>query len=181
VVDDLSGPMFREVLAAWPDLVAVEMESLGTFLAAEDARQRARPAAFATIRGISDLPRDAAKLPAKAISYTTLRAVVKARKTVQMATNGRTYTWYNTNQLLGSYDGAIGIKTGTGTSAGPCLIFAAKRNGRTVVGVLLHSSTSAKRYTDAARMLDYAFRTGSSSTSASTMRLRSLPAPAQKD
>jgi nucleoside phosphorylase len=58
VVDDLSGPMFREVLAAWPDLVAVEMESLGTFLAADDARQRARPAAFATIRGISDLPRD---------------------------------------------------------------------------------------------------------------------------
>jgi nucleoside phosphorylase len=58
VVDDLSGPMFREVLAVWPDLVAVEMESLGTFLAAEDARQRARPAAFATIRGISDLPRD---------------------------------------------------------------------------------------------------------------------------
>ncbi|MDX6347232.1 MAG: hypothetical protein QOF84_2022 [Streptomyces sp.] len=126
-------------------------------------------------------PRDAAKLASRAISYKTLRTVVKSRKTVQKATNGRTYTWYNTNQLLGSYDGAIGIKTGTGTSAGPCLIFAAKRNGRTVVGVLLHSSTGAKRYTDAARMLDYAFGTSSSSSSASTMRLRSLPAGAQKD
>ncbi|WP_369275938.1 D-alanyl-D-alanine carboxypeptidase family protein [Streptomyces sp. R11] len=122
-------------------------------------------------------PRDAAKLAAKALTYSTLRTVVKAKSTVQTATNGRTYTWYNTNKLLGSYVGAIGIKTGTTTPAGPCLIFAATRNGRTVAGVVLNSSTLDTRFTDAAKMLDYAFDTNI----ASTMRLRTLPDGAQRD
>jgi serine-type D-Ala-D-Ala carboxypeptidase (penicillin-binding protein 5/6) len=125
-------------------------------------------------------PRDAATLARKALTYSALRGVVKTQKTVQKATNGRTYTWYNTNKLLGSYSGTIGIKTGTGTSAGPCLIFAATRGGRTIVGVLLHSSSGDARYTDATKMLNYAFKTPGSST-AGTLKLRSLPADAQRD
>lgn len=121
--------------------------------------------------------RDLAILASKAMTHSVLRTVVKSRSTVQKATNGRTYTWYNTNLLLGSYDGAIGIKTGTGTAAGPCLVFAARRDNRTVVGALLNSSSGERRYTDAARLLDYAFGT----TTATPMRLRSLPAGAQHD
>ena len=86
----------------------------------------------------------------------------------------RTYTWYNTNQLLGSYKGAIGIKTGTGTKAGPCLVFAATRGDRTFVGVVLNS---ADRYADAEKMLDFGF----GSSTAQTMQLRSLPAGAERD
>jgi D-alanyl-D-alanine carboxypeptidase (penicillin-binding protein 5/6) len=126
-------------------------------------------------------PRDMAKLGRKLLSYSVLRTVVKTQKSVQKATTSsggtRTYTWYNTNKLLGSYSGAIGIKTGTGTAAGPCLLFAATRNGRTVIGVLLNSSTTTQRFTDAARMLDWAFGT----STASTMQLRTLPAGAQRD
>lgn len=101
--------------------------------------------------------RDATVLATKALTYRTLRTVVAAKRTVQTATNGRTYTWYNTNQLLGTYEGALGIKTGTGSSAGPCLVFAARRDGRTVAGVVLNSATSSTRYEDATEMLDYAF------------------------
>jgi D-alanyl-D-alanine carboxypeptidase (penicillin-binding protein 5/6) len=122
-------------------------------------------------------PRDAAMLASKALTFQTLRTVVKTQKAVKTATNGRTYTWYNTNQLLGSYDGAIGIKTGTGTLAGPCLIFAARRDGRTIAGVVLNSSSADQRYDDAAEMLDYAFGT----SSARTMKLRSLPEGTQTD
>ncbi|MDX3072020.1 D-alanyl-D-alanine carboxypeptidase family protein [Streptomyces sp. MI02-7b] len=125
-------------------------------------------------------PRDAAVLARKAMSYANFRDVVKTAKSVQKATNGRTYTWYNTNKLLGAYSGAVGVKTGTGTSAGPCLIFAATRNGRTIVGVLLHSSTGDNRFADATKMLNYAFGT-SSRSAAGTLRLRSLPAGAQRD
>lgn len=119
-------------------------------------------------------PRDLAKLARHALQKKTFRDVVKAKSTKQKATNGRTYTWYNTNQLLGSYNGAVGVKTGTGTAAGPCLVFAATRNGRTVAGVVLNDS---KRYTSAAKMLDWAFR----SDSARTMKLRQLPSGAQRD
>ncbi|MFM9368867.1 D-alanyl-D-alanine carboxypeptidase family protein [Streptomyces sp. Da 82-17] len=123
-------------------------------------------------------PKDLAKLAGHAVKNSTFRTVVKAKSTQQKAPAGsggtRTYTWYNTNKLLGSYKGAIGIKTGTGTSAGPCLVFAATRGDRTLVGAILNDSN---RYADAAKLLDHGFK----SNSAKTMRLRQLPSGAQQD
>ncbi|GAB2609409.1 serine hydrolase [Streptomyces capparidis] len=119
-------------------------------------------------------PRDMAKLARHAMQKKTFRDVVKKKSSKQKATNGRVYTWYNTNKLLGSYNGAVGIKTGTGTKAGPCLVFAATRNGRTVAGVVLND---ANRFRSAARMLDWAYGTNQ----ASYMKLRQLPAGAQQD
>lgn len=117
-------------------------------------------------------PRDLAKLARHAMGSSTFTAVVKSTSTKQTASNGRVYTWYNTNKLLGSYSGAVGIKTGTGTAAGPCLVFAAKRGTRTVVGVVLND---ANRYTDAKKMLDWAYG------SQTSMKLRQLPQGAQQD
>ncbi|MER8068949.1 serine hydrolase [Streptomyces sp. NPDC094034] len=123
-------------------------------------------------------PRDLAKIAQYAMKNSTFRAVVKAtsyKSTAPTSTGGtRTYTWYNTNQLLGSYSGAIGIKTGTGTAAGPCLVFAATRGSKTLVGVVLNGPD---RYKDAAKLLDYGF----GSSAAKTMKLRTLPADAQRD
>ncbi|MGW7362621.1 D-alanyl-D-alanine carboxypeptidase family protein [Streptomyces sp. NPDC054841] len=123
-------------------------------------------------------PWDLAKLARHAMSSATFRDVVKVtsyKTTATTSTGGtRTYTWYNTNKLLGSYSGAIGVKTGTGTAAGPCLVFAATRNGKTYVGVILNGTD---RFNDAAKLLDYGF----GSTTARTMELRSLPAGAQRD
>ncbi|MBZ4319500.1 D-alanyl-D-alanine carboxypeptidase family protein [Streptomyces huiliensis] len=119
-------------------------------------------------------PRDIAKLARHAMGNGTFATVVKATSTRQKATNvNRTYTWYNTNKLLGSYKGAIGIKTGTGTAAGPCLVFAAQRGKRTVVGVILNDPT--KRYPDAVKMLDWSFNTSSQ------VKMRKLPSFAQQD
>ncbi|MET4925568.1 serine hydrolase [Streptomyces sp. PSRA5] len=123
-------------------------------------------------------PRDLATIADYAMNNSTLRTVVKAtsyKATATTSTGGtRTYTWYNTNKLLGSYSGAFGIKTGTGTAAGPCLIFAATRNGKTHIGVILNGTD---RYNDAAKLLDYY----SGATAAKTMKLRQLPAGAQRD
>ncbi|MFF4699780.1 D-alanyl-D-alanine carboxypeptidase family protein [Streptomyces chattanoogensis] len=107
-------------------------------------------------------PRDLVRLARHAMGNRTFAAVVKTPRTRQKAVNvNRTYTWYNTNRLLGSYRGALGIKTGTGRRAGHCLVFAARRGGRTVVGALLGDS-AARLYPDAAKLLDHAFgrRTG---------------------
>ncbi|GAA3820629.1 D-alanyl-D-alanine carboxypeptidase family protein [Streptomyces phyllanthi] len=123
-------------------------------------------------------PRDLAKLARSAMGYSTFRTVVKTQKTVRYATTStggtRTYTWYNTNKLLGSYTGATGVKTGTSTPAGPCLVFSATRGDKTVIGVVLNATD---RYNDAAKMLDY----GLGTSTASTMQLRTLPAGAQQD
>ncbi|MFD7118070.1 D-alanyl-D-alanine carboxypeptidase family protein [Streptomyces sp. NPDC059922] len=136
---------------------------------------------FASFDGIgtdTTTPRDLAKLAQHAMDNATFRTIVKATsyKTTAPATNGgtRTYTWYNTNQLLGSYAGVIGVKTGTSTPAGLCLVFAATRGDKTVVGVVLNSTN---QYADAAALLDYGFGT----STAKTLKLRQLPAGAQRD
>ncbi|GAA2780990.1 hypothetical protein [Nonomuraea dietziae] len=67
----------------------------------------------------------------------------------------RAHTWTNTNKLLGKADGVLGVKTGFTTKAGFCLAFAAERNGRRVVGVLL-GDQDARRFTTATRLLDFA-------------------------
>ncbi|MER5462933.1 serine hydrolase [Streptomyces sp. NPDC002668] len=123
-------------------------------------------------------PADLAKMARHAFSSAAFRDVVKAtqyKTTATTSTGGtRTYTWYNTNKLLGSYSGAVGIKTGTGTTAGPCLVFAATRGTKTYVGVVLNGTD---RYNDAAKLLDFGF----GSSTAQTMELRTLPRGAQRD
>ena len=70
------------------------------------------------------------------------------------------YWWDNTDGLVGSYRGAVGIKDGYTDDAGHCLLFEAVRNGRALIGVVLHSPATgpAAGAQDAARMLNWGFR-----------------------
>jgi D-alanyl-D-alanine carboxypeptidase (penicillin-binding protein 5/6) len=124
-------------------------------------------------------PSDLMKLTKAAMASSSFRAVV-ARKTYSVSkTSGHhAYEWGNTNLLLGSYSGAIGIKTGHTNGAGYCLLFAARRGGRTLYGVVLNSTTTSanRRFTDAAKMLDWAYGAKSAQ-----LRLRSLPSGTATD
>ena len=63
----------------------------------------------------------------------------------------------NSNQLLSSYDGAIGVKTGNTREAGYCLVAAAQRDGQTYIAVVLKSQEKAV-WRDAMQLLDHAFK-----------------------
>jgi D-alanyl-D-alanine carboxypeptidase (penicillin-binding protein 5/6) len=106
-------------------------------------------------------PRDLTKLASNAMKNATFRAIVQTKSTKQKVTTKsggyRYYTWDNTNPLLGTYSGAIGVKTGSGPQAGACLVFAATRNGRTVIGTVLASTNYDTRASDAKKLLDYGF------------------------
>ncbi|WP_199837705.1 MULTISPECIES: D-alanyl-D-alanine carboxypeptidase family protein [unclassified Streptomyces] len=107
-------------------------------------------------------PRDLTKLARSAMKYSTFRTIVKTKSTKQKVTTKsggyRYMSWKNTNNLLGSYRGAIGVKTGSGPEAKYCLVFAATRNGKTVIGTVLTSSSSSARTSDAKKLLDYGFK-----------------------
>lgn len=107
-------------------------------------------------------PRDLTKLASNAMKYSTFRTVVKTKSTTQKVTTKsggyRNMSWSNTNNLLGSYRGTIGVKTGSGPEAKYCLVFAATRNGKTVVGTVLTSSSLNNRTKDAKKLLDYGFK-----------------------
>lgn len=63
----------------------------------------------------------------------------------------------NTNKLLRSYSGAIGIKTGFTQDAGYCLAGSAEREGLRLISVVLGCESSKIRFAEAARLLDYGF------------------------
>lgn len=63
----------------------------------------------------------------------------------------------NTNKLIGFYDGANGLKTGSTSKALCCLSAAAKRNDMQLIAVVLGAPTSAERFASAKSLLDYGF------------------------
>ncbi|MGW5199103.1 D-alanyl-D-alanine carboxypeptidase family protein [Streptomyces spiralis] len=107
-------------------------------------------------------PRDLTKIASSAMKSSTFRTIVKTKsyraKTITKTGSTRTMaTWTNTNTLLGSYKGAIGVKTGSGPEAKYCLVFAATRGSKTVIGTVLASSSINQRATDATKILNYGF------------------------
>ena len=72
--------------------------------------------------------------------------------------DGRHMSCRNTNVLLHSYEGCIGIKTGYTRQAGNCLASAATRDGTTLYLVLLNSRSMRSRFSESAILLDYGFR-----------------------
>jgi D-alanyl-D-alanine carboxypeptidase (penicillin-binding protein 5/6) len=106
-------------------------------------------------------PADLLTLSLAAMRYPAFRSIVD-RSFYHLA-KGRGhhgYWWDNTNELIGSYRGAAGIKDGYTDKAGHCLLFEAIRNGRVLIGVVLHSPATglAAGVQDAARMLNWGFR-----------------------
>lgn len=124
---------------------------------------------FDSFDGISNganysTPRDLTKLARNVMKNSTFRTVVKTKdfKAKPVMKNGGTRAmpwWSNTNKpLLQSYRGAMGVKTGSGPEAKYCLVFAATRNGKTVIGTVLTSSSGPNRLKDAKKLLDYGFK-----------------------
>jgi serine-type D-Ala-D-Ala carboxypeptidase (penicillin-binding protein 5/6) len=108
---------------------------------------------YSTVRDLISLGRDAMKL-------AVFRQVVATRSYHLAAGAGhRAHTWKNLNQLLTSYSGAVGIKTGFTAAAGECLLFEARRGGTTLIGAVLHSAASdqAAPVRDATAMLNWGF------------------------
>lgn len=70
--------------------------------------------------------------------------------------NGKTQL-VNTNKLLKSYSGITGLKTGTTSEAGCCIVATAKRNNLELVAVVLGDKTGKERFASAAKLLDFGF------------------------
>jgi serine-type D-Ala-D-Ala carboxypeptidase (penicillin-binding protein 5/6) len=84
-------------------------------------------------------------------------ATIVARKVHKVPRNAthRAHTWRNSNELLSTSPGVIGVKTGYTAAAGYCLLFAARRGDRIVVGVLL-GDQARRRFVTAGKLLDHA-------------------------
>ena len=68
-----------------------------------------------------------------------------------------TFTLTNTNKMLRSYSGCLGLKTGSTSRAGFCVSEVAGRNDLMLIAVILGGETSKSRFADAASLLNYGF------------------------
>ncbi len=71
--------------------------------------------------------------------------------------DGRITELVNTNKLIRSLSGCDGLKTGSTSEAGFCVTTTAKRGGQRLVSVILGGETSALRFEDAAKLINYGF------------------------
>jgi D-alanyl-D-alanine carboxypeptidase (penicillin-binding protein 5/6) len=95
-----------------------------------------------------------------AMKSAVFRSVVGQRSYRLTATSTHhAYYWRNLNPLLGTYRGAVGIKTGWTPDAEHCLLFEATRDGQTFIGVNLDSPGTGTTVNgnDATHMLNWAF------------------------
>jgi len=95
---------------------------------------------------------DVARLAHDLMRDPTFRRIVAAEST---RLNGSLLP--TTNDLLGAYGGADGIKTGHTDEAGWCIAASASRDGRSIVAVVLGAPTEQARDAAARALLDYGF------------------------
>ncbi|MDD3185066.1 MAG: D-alanyl-D-alanine carboxypeptidase [Anaerostipes sp.] len=63
----------------------------------------------------------------------------------------------NTNKMIRQYNGCNGLKTGSTGKAKFCLSATAKRNGISLIAVVMGSDSSKERIKDTSKLLDYGF------------------------
>jgi D-alanyl-D-alanine carboxypeptidase (penicillin-binding protein 5/6) len=98
---------------------------------------------------------DLASLTRVAMRSERFRQIVRTHiKHVKWAAPTFAKIYVNNNRLLGTYQGANGVKTGYTHKAGPCLVASATRGGVSLIAVVLDSPDM---YTDARRLLNFGF------------------------
>ena len=102
---------------------------------------------------------DMIKFATLAFHYPALARVTSTHSKSFKIVSGQNLSYTNTNSLINPssdyyYKYAVGLKTGTTTPGGQCLIFGAEVEGRFVIGAVLKASN---RYTDALAILKAAF------------------------
>jgi D-alanyl-D-alanine carboxypeptidase len=88
-----------------------------------------------------------------------VREAIGTEKATISTSGGAVMTVENRNKLLGQ-DGCLGGKTGYTSDAGKCLVAVYERNGRKILGVVLHSVYDAQDmavFNDMKAIIDYSY------------------------
>ena len=102
---------------------------------------------------------DMARIAVYCMKNETFREIVGTRRTSihWIYPKDKWSELNNTNELLGKYKGANGIKTGWTRAAGGCLVASAKRGDIELIAVIMHSPDQDTRFDDATNLFNYGF------------------------
>lgn len=143
-----------EHIAGTTDNFAMLMNSTAKLIGAKNSN-------FVNPSGLPDdnhytTARDMAEIARYAMQHKAFREIVGTEKVSWPRQNSlQPGELRNTNQIIGNYFGATGIKTGYTKAAQRCLVVSAKRKGMELIAVLYHSPVEC--WPDARAILDYGF------------------------
>ena len=129
-----------------------QMNKKATVLGLTDTR-------FSNVSGLDDgnhysSVRDLALLAKKLLENDLLRQIVSTKDITVTSADGHRYSLTNTNQLLGSLPGVLGLKTGWTPVAGQCLVTYTDRDGNQLITAILGSSD---RFSDSENLINWAY------------------------
>ncbi|HEX6287499.1 MAG TPA: D-alanyl-D-alanine carboxypeptidase family protein, partial [Acidimicrobiia bacterium] len=102
--------------------------------------------------------RDMLTLSKQAMSIPAFEELARSRALVfPDSPNGDQRSATNTNRILNSYEGVIGVKTGETPNAGLTYVGAAERDGRRLYVVVFRSIGQRAHFADAIALYDWAF------------------------
>ncbi len=91
-----------------------------------------------------------------ALKSKTFASIV-GTKSYTVTINGRVKNISNTNELLGSFGGVYGVKTGFTNGANRCLVTSCKRGNLDIITIVLGADTKKFRTQDSIKLINYAF------------------------
>lgn len=155
----LEGLMLRsgnDAAVAVAEHVAGTEQDFVTLMNARAAELGLDATRFLNASGLTDDPtHQASPLDLARLAVVALQEPLIARwASSEVAASREFGTITNRNELLGSYRGADGVKTGFTTLAGLCLVASAERRGRPLVAVVLDSED---HFADARALLDHGY------------------------
>ncbi len=137
--------------------------SVGKFVGMMNDKARILGALQSSFRNPTGLPQKGHTTTARDLAVITRAALENPDFRRIVAANDRPWksakwqgTLKNSNTLLTSYEGAIGVKTGHTREAGFCLVAAAARGEEAFLAIVLNS-TKKSGWQDAGKLLDHGF------------------------
>lgn len=100
---------------------------------------------------------DLATLARYAMAIPEFRRIVEQDAVLIPGPRGERRVFRSTDELIGSYPGMEGVKTGFTNGAGYCLVSAARRSNVEVYGVILGTRDDKARFAQTQRLLDWGF------------------------
>lgn len=116
---------------------------------------------FVTPHGLDDANHyttalELAKLTDYAMNNETFSKIV-GTKSITIYINNQPRQINNTNELLGTLNGVVGVKTGFTNNAGRCLVTETKRNNMDIITIVLGADTKKDRTKDSVNLIEYTF------------------------
>lgn len=163
----LTGMMLESDNAAAVAVAEHLAPSIPAFAEQMNAKARelgARQTHFMNPNGLPDADhystaRDMMRIARYAMRNSLFRRIVgtESQRIQWQSPAGKYFDAVNTNELLDSGTGIIGIKTGWTRAAGGCLAAAAQRGNVTLIAIVMDAADADVRFSDAAALLNYGF------------------------